>query len=298
MVVQTLNQLGTLKYGIMQITREFEGVKFIEGNLSKQEELLSLNAFTSSNPNTSVLSITEMNGASIYQQYIGTSEKALVGVLVSPTNDLKDNLAFYKESTELNKHLIKIFSDYEGNGYFQDFGIYKLNSIKDLNGLLFATLTGQPIIALGDEKDVKTLFLTLLSLLPPEIAKKRTLLTHTEKFNPKISFLGMPMTNETMQMMRKYEDTHTIVNLKTNQVFSLYECPLMLKVSVAIHSNDVNAVKIILKELYSNAWAQKENSNFVDISDKLKINKGDAELILKVLQTMEKESSLDFNRIR
>ena len=106
------------------------------------------------------------------------------------------------------------------------------------------------------------------------------------------------MTNETMQMIRKYEDTHTIVNLKTNQVFSLYECPLMLKVCVAILSNDVNAVKIILKELYSNAWAQKENSNFVDISDKLKINKGDAELILKVLQTMEKESSLDFNRIR
>ena len=127
MTVQTLKQKENLKFGILQITREFEGVKFIEGNLSKDEEMLVINTFTSSNPNKSVLYVTNTNGKCIYQHYIGTSEKALVGVLISSTKELNDNLTFYPEAATINGYLNNIFSDQIDEGHSEEFDLSHLD---------------------------------------------------------------------------------------------------------------------------------------------------------------------------
>ncbi|MFX1442718.1 MAG: hypothetical protein ACFFHV_04830 [Promethearchaeota archaeon] len=248
----------TLKYGIIKVTREYTGVEFIESTLSKDEEQMILTLINVSDPNETFSNIITRNGTAFYLQYVGNPEHALIGILLASTDNLTDNLALYPDTKTLNEYL-NTHSKLPNVNINTDYSVSDLAELKGLNGLLFATLTGSPIIALSNEEQrTKKLFLALLSLLPSELAKNTLMATYTESFSDDFKLIGMPTNQETEIIVEQHMDKLTIVDFENQEVFSLYESHVTDLLATAIQSNDTAKIIQVLSEIYEQAWRVKE----------------------------------------
>ena len=193
-----------------------------------------------------------------------------------------------------------------------DYSISDLAELKGLNGLLFAALTGGSILALSNEEPKsKKLFLALLSLLPPELAKNTLVATYTESFSNDFHLIGMPTTQDTEIIVGQHIDNINIVDFENQTVFSLYESPVTGQLAKAVQSNDISKVNQILSDIYEQAWqvnglvkTYKEKGNIeeqnieADIAETLNCPKADAEFYLKLGNRLLTKPVINERRIR
>ncbi|MFX0090723.1 MAG: hypothetical protein ACFFBD_03080 [Candidatus Hodarchaeota archaeon] len=269
--------------GTLEITRNFEGIQFLDSTLTKEMELKVIKTLNAGNPKGFFTLIIQEGEETFFFKFQGTSTLATVNILVTNSEELEDAVIFYPEVQSLDERIgPNTVSNYLLP--FADLGL------KNLDGLLFAILTAKPVFIIGAEEEIAPLVFSILSFLPPEIAKKRSLITHTESISQKMDFIGL--TGEgAVKLSTQWVDTATVVVLSENRIYSPYECPLTKQLAELILTKQSAKVSQLLADIYQKSWSIRSQP-LEDVAEELDCPKANGEFYFLVAKTIDRIPSL------
>ncbi|MFW9993152.1 MAG: hypothetical protein ACFFD4_14005 [Candidatus Odinarchaeota archaeon] len=280
---------------LLKITRETDGIAFVQSTLSKDMETKVLKHLNFSNPAEKFMLIDTINSNALYVLYSGNPELAYAGIVITPRNEQSEAFPLHLDVT---RAINSFYEHFSGDLGLLSPDLTPLVELKELQGLLFAVYANKPVILLhNNESWIRSVCLALLLILPPEIAKKKTILTHNENFTNNFSIIGLPVTDLTMEQLSDLGETHTIVSGADSRVFSPYESDFMKELAEAIKKKDTSAIEELISKLYNLADQVDVQGTIADLSANTGLKRADAELLHLIASDLEKPVSFPKNRV-
>ncbi|MFX1253813.1 MAG: hypothetical protein ACFFCZ_19540 [Promethearchaeota archaeon] len=273
--------------GIIEITRTFEGIKFIESTLPEDTEKTILSALMPiGSPNKEFMYVKHINGCSFYQFFNGSSSRSLIGVVVIKSADLTQSILFHPAVKEINERI----EAKEQNELLTRPDLSRLANLANLEGLLYAFFTGKPIVFIGDEQPVREILIDLNSLSPSFIGNHSSFISNTTQNIDSIDIQGI---NPSIVQTFDISDSQTIVNLLENRVYSLYDCDITINFSKLIKQNKTDELKGEMNNLFEKFQKIKDQFDPLEIAEILHCSTADAEFFASINQTIKNNGGQD-----
>ena len=281
-------------YAIYEITRTADGIAVIETTLNEELTSKFITDVMVSNPTAKSLSLESESRYWVLRLVSGGTDANRMAVLVAEKQCCVNLAPFIAKSKELADKIN--FTDYQVLS--RDEALAYLSSFDNLDSLLFAAIANCPVIAIGDEVEVRTLFFSLVNLLSPFVGATSNVVTMADTIDEKIQFIGLEPTEETLSTIDEFADTHTIVSMKKKLVVPLYKSTMSTHLAEAIKMKEETLITDILTTVNIIARRNIDAEDELTIADNENLPMDDAMLIHGLTTRLKKFNGLSQSNTR
>lgn len=272
--------MSPLRFACLKITRDTNGIEFLESNLTLDDRKKMLQTIGGGTPLGDFSKIDMEEDTLFFQHLTGTTEETIVSVSMANPDEIDDSLIFHPAVRgRIAYHHPSLPQHYP----LRD-SIKGLSEFTGLEGILFSLFTKIKMVILGEEKDNSAMVATCLSLLPPPIAKTQKFHTFMETLDPSLDWIGMPPNQRSVDQLRGKEFTHTFVSIRKKMASSPFSCELVTRLRDHIINHELNETIDLIAKIYKDASAIKNLDSAIDASDFLDIDIDDAEFLMMVAE--------------
>jgi hypothetical protein len=274
--------------GIIKISRELDGIKFITSEFTDEIENKILVEFAKGNPIGKYIKSLTIDNMIFFLYFEGDSNEAYILIVGVEKQDLRDNIlnlsATYEfvSSSKLVSYKYKRPTLNEAMRYFSE--------VEGLPGLLFTFFTNLKLIILGSEADNLQTILNALQFIPPKIAKNQSFCSYAENLNEEVEWFGMPATRKSYELIQGLETSHTIFSTTKLKCLSPYSCELLEELSMLIKKEMYKEAQLLIKKIFTNLFKIMHCTTAEQISDILDTTLSNSDFYLKVLEFSTKIS--------
>ena len=271
------------KFGLMRISRSFDGVKFVKSDFNEDEMNRIMIHIVRGNPIEVYTKLVFFDGNAYLQHLEATSELADIAVSMVQQSANEDSMIF-------NTKVLKQFNEYanfktnftvpsieESVTYFNSFG--------GLDGFFFSLFGGLKFILLGKASEVFEAIVHLLNLLPRSIARGKTFHTFSERLDESMDVQGMPAIQQSIDQIAGRESEFTIVSLPKRSVFSPYSSPISAEIAKEFGKGYMQ-YKRIVNELFQTARDLSSIEDIGELADRVGGDMSAAEFMMRLIENV------------
>lgn len=146
---------------------------------------------------------------------------------------------------------------------------------QNLDTLIFALVSQQRIIVVGETEEGESFIENIKDLLPSELGKKIT--EGTEKTD---IIRIMPMSEQTFRMVESNPERYTLVLLQEKEIYGQYTSPFCKRIARLLQNNSIVEAKDELQVFFSKVVKTNEIVSASDYAKDHGMPKADAVLLL------------------
>lgn len=273
-----------VRFGLIKVSRDLEGVKFVDSTLSDDEEQFLLLEIVRGNP-VGHFARMEIRDEQVYLQTLqGTTDEANISISLANVDRISDALIF----NQVVSNYIKQYHQEIGNTFRSDLSksLKYLATFDDLDGILFAVFTSVKMVVLGSEDENRKFIVACLNLLPPEIAKIQKFHTFSERIDTELNWVGMPPVQASLDQVQGLEFSHTIVSTTKNKASTPYSCDILSELAELIQNDQIERAIDEIMRIYEMARNLSPSDDASIIADEIESSINDAEFIIRVRDTI------------
>jgi hypothetical protein len=275
---------------ILKISRELDGVKFLESDFSEELESKIIFHVARGSPIGSFMKSITIDEIVFFQYFEGSSEEAHILLAGVDKLSLVDNILCLKPTEKLLNNSTVVSRTFKLPNLNKSMEYF--SKVEGLEGLLFTFFTNLKLVILGSEENNLETILHALQFIPPEIAKNQSFCSYSENLDEDVTWFGMPATKESLEKINGLELTHTIFSTTKMKCMTPFSCEILNTLANHIKCGDYNKAKKLMLKILQNSRDVIHLKTAEEISDHLECSLEDADFYLKTTEVISGLSDL------
>lgn len=157
-----------------------------------------------------------------------------------------------------------------------------ISKIENLESMVFAVLTRQKIVLVGDKNDADKFYSDLDVFIPDDLKNQITYGTNDNSLSKDLVVSFLEMNESSMKFLDRTMGQYTVVFLPSMQVYGQYTSPFCKNLVNLLKTSKLDSLKEELNIFYNEAIESDDLMTPADYAAKKQKHKADASLLLWV----------------